>query len=395
MKLHQLLKYFSVAFLFEAVVAGSTYLNSTLLSSLNFSDTHITIFFILESLLALVIISSQAFIKKEEIKKRASYILLAQGCLMFLVSSLDPYLAPLSLLIALSSLYVTWICFDVFIEEETKSSETGRIRGLYFTILNAAWLIAPYLSTRFISITDNFSFLFQIYACLLCAASLFLFAIRRNTVWKNHKNPLHTHESIKTGLTTFLINKDLLGISLLSVLLHTFYGIFVLFLTPILMNEISIPLSIISYIIPIMILPFVLFQEIFGWLADKFMGEKTILMYGLLLMTFSLFAVPFMNILPLMGVIGFLFMSRVGASAYEIMLESFFFKKVSDKHLSTHTSLYRATRPLGYLITSIIAFVVLYNNPGMQLSSIFPIIGCILLLGIVPWVYLKDTKPSM
>ena len=124
----------------------------------------------------------------------------------------------------------------------------------------------------------------------------------------------------------------------------------------------------------IMLLPFPLFEIPLGKLADRKLGEKEILMTGFIVAGLSTVVI--------------LFISRVGASAIEIMTESYFFKHVDGKDTDT-ISLFRILRPLGYIIGPLLGGVALIF---INIKMIFLIPGFMLLLGVLPAFGIKDTK---
>ena len=389
---HKLTLYFIIGALFEMSNAGLAYTNSTFLGSLGLNNISLSLFFITESVLSLFAIFSQFFFTRDQLKHFFPYVLLAQSVLLAIVSLNMKEFSIIALLCFLSSMYFTWIVLDIFVEEETVNNDTGATRGIYFTILNAVWIFFPFASSYLLSQYHSFTGIFLLYAFLILIAYFIYRKFFTSHITHKILTEKHTLFSIRKSFIEFKKDTSLIIVTFLSVFLQAFYVIFTLFLFPVLQNEAHFSILQISYIVPFMLLPFVLFQEFFGWLSDKFLGEREILFFGLLLMTASLFFVPHFSSMGILAIMGILFISRIGASAYEIMLESYFFKKVAAENIVIHTGIFRAARPLGYLLTSLVVFFTLQSSPLQNTSSLFPIIGIVLCIAFIPLMFMRDTK---
>ena len=83
-----------------------------------------------------------------------------------------------------------------------------------------------------------------------------------------------------------------------------------------------------------------------------------------------------------------LFTTRVGASAVNIMSESYFFKNVNDSNANI-ISFFRMTGPIAYTIAPLLAsFLLLF----IKFQFIFLILGLIMLFSLKYSLTLKDTK---
>ena len=85
---------------------------------------------------------------------------------------------------------------------------------------------------------------------------------------------------------------------------------------------------------------------------------------------------------------GLLFFSRVGASLVEAMRESYFFKIVSAKDVQ-YINFFRTTAPLGYLLGTILAIIIIYFYP---LQYLFLFIALIMTSGFLFLHTIKDSK---
>ena len=143
----------------------------------------------------------------------------------------------------------------------------------------------------------------------------------------------------------------------------------------------------IGIIFTVMLLPFALLESPLGRLADEKYGEKEILSAGFVIIAVATAALAFVGgpnfYLWMLG----LFATRVGASMIEVMNETYFFKKNSDRDPSI-IGLFRMTKPFAYIIAPLFA-TVLFFFADYRLS--FLVLGMIMLLGLRYSLTLKDT----
>ncbi len=70
------------------------------------------------------------------------------------------------------------------------------------------------------------------------------------------------------------------------------------------------------------------------------------------------------------------------------MQESYFYKKI-DSHDTAVINLYRQNRPLGWLLASFTAFIIL---SFCSLPTIFMILAIGLTVGLIPILGIRDTR---
>jgi MFS family permease len=144
----------------------------------------------------------------------------------------------------------------------------------------------------------------------------------------------------------------------------------------------------IGIILVIMLLPFPLIQYPLGRLADRKYGEKEIMLAGLALMGISTICLAFITTPNIaLWAIG-LFITRVGAAAAEVMMETYFFKTVSPRD-SAALGVFRITRPLSYFIAPLVAII------GLMFVSnayMFAVIGVMCLFALIPTMTIRDTN---
>jgi MFS family permease len=159
--------------------------------------------------------------------------------------------------------------------------------------------------------------------------------------------------------------------------------------TPIYLNQtLGFTWDKIGLIFTIMLTPFVLLTYPLGELSDK-IGEKKMLLIGYVIASISTLSIPFIKSTDFWVWALVLFTTRVGAATIEIMTESYFFKRESEKDADA-ISFFRNTNPLSFVIGPLIALPIIYFLPSF--SYLFYILGAILMGGILITIRLKDIK---
>lgn len=271
---------------------------------------------------------------------------------------------------------------DIFIEDFSKNSPIGGIRGAYLTIINFAWVISQLISGSIIAKSSFqgiylLSALFTILVCIIFYLSLHDF-----------KDPKYEKMPVFKTIKFFLRNKNILKIYFINLILKFFYAWMVIY-TPIYMHEyIGFSWSEIGIIFSIMLLPFIIVELPLGRLSDR-IGEKKMLITGFIIISISTFIIPFLSVKTVLVWALALFITRIGAATIEIMSESYFFKSVTEEEADI-LSFFRNTYPLSYIIAPLLAIPVLLITPS--LSYLFFVLGAIMLLGLLISLRLVDVK---
>ena len=237
---------------------------------------------------------------------------------------------------------------------------------------NTAWILAPLLGAALIAGIHYRNVYIAAFGLLF-----FLFYF----IWKNlrdFKDPHYGHFALHETLAYVLKKSNLSKLFSANIILNTFYAWMVIYI-PIHLHEIiGFSWDEIGIILTVMLLPFVIFQYPAGRLADKGWGEKKIMNLGFIIMGFSTIALAFITSHSVLVWAIALFMTRVGASIAEVMIEAYFFKTVKPEDADVLTS-FRVTRYIAYILAPAITAVGLYygNNSGL-----FIILGIVVLLGM-------------
>lgn len=323
------------------------------------------------------------------IKKLTNYfltkvILVVYGASLLgltMASSAIQALISITLFIVTSNLL--WINMDVLVESFSANGTTGKIRTIYFTFINAGWILSPLLASYLIN-KGEYSLSFFIAALLVIPVFIiFLYQGRRLkdcVIYK--KSPL---TKVLKGMWR---NKNLRGIFFIALLLQLFYSAAVVYIPLYLYQNLGMSWQVLGIIFSIMLIPFIIIEIPAGIIADKYLGEKEMLIVGLSILSVSLFLFFYVSapIAWLWALI--LFFSRCGAALVESMRETYFFKLVNAKDLGL-INIFRITGPLGYVIGSGLAILLASYFP---LNHLFLIMAIIMLSGLGFAISLKDTK---
>lgn len=380
--MRQLRFIFLASFFFSLHMALLAYVNSSMLGEIA-STKVVGSVYVLGSLLSLFLVTAAPKIVR--IIGNWKYTLLAAGLSSFLLYSISntegQRVLPLFVVyFALNSVMLYGL--DLFLEHYTSETKTGNIRGLYLTLGNIGWVVAPSLSGF---LEEHFGF--QVIYLFAAIAVLLTFSI----IYFSQKGFVDKHYNQKhfiDGVRELLKRKDLRMITFLNFLLQFFFVIMVIYSPLYLTTVVGFSWKTLGFLLSIMLLPFVIFPYPAGYLADKYFGEKELLFLGLVIMGLAtlFFAKLGIASFVLYGVT--LFATRMGASIFESMCESTFFKRVTDADSSV-ISTYRNMMPVAYVVGPLIGGAFL---AATSYETLFFSLGIVMLLASLYVLRLKDTK---
>lgn len=283
--------------------------------------------------------------------------------------------------------YLTRYTLDVYLENVSEDKGTGLIRGVYLTFYNFAWLVSPLLAAHLAS-QGSYNLVYGVAGLALIPLLLIaIFGLKENTQIKTDSSTVWQElKYLWTNKSQTASNiKDILAIDFL---LNFFYAVMVVYMPLYLHDHIGLDWSSIGLTFTIMLLPFVLFELPLGKIADKWLGEKEILIGGIIIMALSTMATSFLLVPNWILWAIILFLTRTGASTIEIMKETYLFKKIDGVDTGI-ISLSRVSVPLSYLIGPIFVSVIL---SCLNFKYIFLLLGAVMLISLKFASNLKDTK---
>ncbi len=373
----------AIAFLSGIHVSIPNYFNSSFLST--FTDERTVSFIYLTiSLLTIVGLLLMHDILRRFGNFRTSLALILLQIVVFygLITSTSSNMTIFLFIVGMSIISLIGFTIDIFLQKSTDLGHTGAVRGVFMTALNMAWILGPLIGGMLI-VGDNYK---GIYVAGFAMLLPLLYVVHKN--FNNFKDSHYIQVSTRETCVRILRNKDISKIFFINIILQTFYAWMTVYTPIYLHNTLGFSLSEVSIIFTIMLIPFILVEYPLGKLADKKWGEKEMLAIGFIIMGLSTGALVFFGFKSLFAWAFMLFMTRVGAATAEIMIETYFFKKVDGRDPEV-LSMFRITRPLAYFVAPVITTVALVYTTEQYLFMVF---GILCLLIIYPISTIKDTN---
>jgi len=369
---------FLTGFFFSLHLAMVSYINSSFLSSF-FSEGKVGILYVISSLASiLTLLLIPKILPRLGGYKFLLYSSLFNALMLFSLSlSHNAYITGFMFVAYWISNSLIVFALDEILEIVGEGFQVGRVRGIYLTILNTAWVLSQLASSQ-ILIDFSFSLLYLI-ACGIML--LFFFIILLSM--RNCPDPKYDKVPAFGSVVKFFRNKNLSRAYAMNFLLQFFFSWMVIY-TPIYLSlHLGFTWSEISIIFTIMLTAFIITQYPLGTHSDK-VGERKMLVLGFLVLslaTLSLFFITKHTVL-IWAII--LFCTRLGAAAIEIMSDVYFFKHIKKEN-DEFVGIYRNTASAAYILGPLSASVLLFVIPSFKF--IFLILGAIMLSGI----YLAST----
>ncbi len=278
--------------------------------------------------------------------------------------------------------YAIFIGIDLLIEAVTASEAgTGNARGLFLTANNAAVLLAS-LSLSVLVGMDEYYRVF-VAATIVMLPFLALSSLAMPTI----SHPGH-RESTRTLESQFATNPSLRRITLAHLLLQIFFAWLSIY-TPILLHfSEGFPWSEVGIILALAMIPYLVLELPLGVIADRWLGEKEILITGFCIIVISLVSFSLLHGAGFVLWSAFMIFSRIGAAMVESMTEVHFFRHV-DQNDSDIITTFRVLRPAGTIIGALAASLALLVVP---LSTAFALFAVVMILGVPLSLSITDSK---
>lgn len=370
-------------FLFSIPIALTSYINSSFLEGY-VNAYYVSIAYVVASLISIISMLEMPLILTR-IGNRATSLLF--GSLIFasylgLAFSSNVWVILTCFVAYLVSSHFVMASLDIFIEDFSKGSSIGSIRGLYLMFINSAWVISQLISGSIIS-KSSYQGIY-----LFAAGFMILFGLIFALFLHDFKDPKYKKVPIIQTIKIFTKDDKISKIYFINFILRFFFAWMVIY-TPIYLHTyMGFDWSQIGIIFSIMLLPFVLLDLPLGLLSDK-IGEKKLLILGFLIAALATVTIPLLDGSSLILWAFILFMTRVGAATLEVMSESYFFKCVSEED-DDEISFFRNTGPLSYVVAPLVALPVLYFIPSFK--YLFVVLTAVLLAGMLVSIRLRDVK---
>lgn len=372
---HRIKQVFLGALMLSFHYALTVYINSTFLNQF-FSERQVGYLYTCGALVTLCgLIVSSSLIKRI-------------GNVRFVLIALTIEIIALVGLFATSNLHLIKLFFilhhalpgllifslDLFLEGATRNHHhTGRIRSLYLTILNVAFVFSPLITGKVVS---HFSYrgvyLLSAFFCIL-----FFFIIIDSLRYI----PSHTLKEVNfiDSIRKYIPHRDLDRIFIITFLLQIFYVVMVIY-TPIYLNQyVGFSWQSIGLIFTVMLIPFVLFEAPLGHFFDTAHTEKDTLIAGFFIISLATCCMFFLKTPNMLLWMIVLFTTRVGASFVEVASDYSFFRRVTDRDAG-FISVFRMAGPLSYIIAPALIAPLVHI---LSIRYLFLFVGITMLIGII------------
>lgn len=380
---------FAVTILYALHFAVPLYANSTFLQQF-FTNTQIS--FLFSAAFSLTFIAStylSKFLHKYHNYETTLLFITLNFCsvmlLGFVTNPIFVALLFISFIIFSTLLYST---INIFIEEfkgahDIKNDNTGSVRGVFLTLLNFGILLSPLICSLLL-MQGGFQYVFVFSALTLIPIA---FLIRH--FFAHVPEPKYREVSVIGVLAKISINKNLTGVMTAVLILEGFFAIMAVYTPLYLVNTIGLTTAqYLGVILPFALIPFVILPYELGVLADTKIGEKEMMIIGLVIILTACALFPFITTKSVLVWTVFLAFSRIGAAMLEAMSYTYFFKKVHPTDVAS-ISLFANIRTIANAIVPSIAAVIILAGGNMTAIMITFIICSI--LGLRKVIRLNDT----
>lgn len=294
--------------------------------------------------------------------------------------SVSPFgIFPLIIYIVVGSL--SWVALDMILESCSTDRFSGRIRGLYLTVMNTGFIFGPFISTYLLG-RFNFEGVFVFMAVLYIFIFIFSLISLRGFDGKMVCRP-----TIINLLRAVWKRKNVLRAYYISCVLEFFYAMMVIY-TPLYLQDLGLGWDKIGIIFTVMLVPFVILQYPAGFLADKKTGEKELLIVSLAIMGASTLAVYFVSSTAVAVWAAVLFITRIGASLIEVLRDSYFYKRIGSGDIDL-IDFFRTARAMAYITAAVLSTILLLIFP---LKAVFLLVAAVVFSALYPALKLADNK---
>lgn len=358
------------------------YINSSFLETL-VPRSVVGIIYALGSFIAILgLIRLSSFIAKLGVLKTILVLsiidILALGTI---VNSSDTLFTLICFIIYLSIPTLMLASLDTAIEDTAPSPTMGKTRGIFLTVVATASVISPLVVGTMVA-ESGFK---QVYLFSLFFLSIFLLIllINRNKFSRTKTTSIKGLQSVRE----FFSIPDVRRIGIVNFTLQFFFSWFIIYIPIYLSSVVGFSWADIGIMISITLLPFVILEIPAGELADEILGEKEMLIGGMVFMIISSLLIPALtkNDFVLWTLV--ILLGRIGASIMETMAESYFFKKTKGK--DELIEVFRMGQPLAFIAGPLVGSILLLYVP---FGYIFPTLAVVLLGAMLPALRIRDTK---
>ncbi len=263
-----------------------------------------------------------------------------------------------------------YFAIDLLLEHFSRRAGEGRIRGIYLSIYNLAYLLGPLMAGLLLQ-NGSFNLVYLLAGIFIIIMFGIYLKNLKNIKFESH----HRGLSFLKNIGRLLRNRDLRNVAISSFSLSFFFSLMAIY-TPIYLNQfMGFDWREIGFIFSMMHIPYIALEPMLGRIADQFRCEREILSSGLAIIGIFTIIIGFITSHDMFIWALALSLTRVGASFVQVAGESYFFKKIEPDDADM-IALYRNSSPLAYIVGPAIATAILaFTN----YQNLFIILGLIMI----------------
>lgn len=241
-----------------------------------------------------------------------------------------------------------------------EEGSTGRVRTAFLTAGSAALVLAPLLVGFLLDGTDRYDYVF-LAAAISLTPFIMLFLVEHLP-----EGTPPRRERLAATFTCIRKDRDLRAVAIAGGALQLFFHFAPLYIPLYLHIALGMPWDQLGWMFAVAMLPYLFVEFPAGWLADRYLGDRKLLLAGFVLMGASFSAFAFVTAAtPVFVILILLIGSRIGAALAEAMIEGHFFRRITERDAST-IAVFRMMRPGGALIAPVAgSFILLVGNYSM------------------------------
>lgn len=353
--------FFGAAHFFLVLYVSATFLAQYM------SDTEVGLVISGAAALSLIAFPFMPSLVRKTGARRALMLLsLSQAVIsMLLTVPVHAAVAALAIVLLIGLSPLAAFMLDLLLEAATTNeSENGVVRGVFLTAGGIALVASPLVIGFLLGPAEAYERVF-LAAAIALTPLIALLCVERLP----EKAP-PAFGSILATLSCCIKNADLRATTLAFLVLQIFYTLAPIYIPLYLHTVVGIPWTDLGWVFAVMLLPFVFVEFPAGYVADRWLGDKELLLAGFVILgtAFALIAlIGTSTSLVLIALI--LFVTRIGAALVEAMTEGHFFRRVSGSDTETIT-LFRMMRPLGTLGAPLLGSLLLVSGyPALFIAS--------------------------
>ncbi len=294
----------------------------------------------------------------------------------------DPDIVPVVFVAYTALVSLAFFTLDIFFESASKDAETGGIRGAMFVASNTAFFLAP-LVTSYVLDDGEYGKVFSLASALMSVALLLLFPFR------GFRDPSYPVAGFQDALILTWRNRELRSMFAIRTLFKFSAALLAIYAPIYLHDHLGFGWDVVGKLIAFMLLPSIILNMPAGLAADRWIGEKELLVVGFVTVGASLSALAFLGATSVVAWAFCLFLVQSGLSLINIMTETHFYRRV-DAGDAGIISLFKNSNEVAYFLVAGLSSVFLVFFP---LQYVFVVLGCFVLVAGLPLsLALRDTK---